>query len=137
MIALTSAAQRGVAVTMISAGVSNQFVVYSAQRSYYEELLRAGVRIFLVNKPLLLHAKHMSVDDEVAVIGSSNLDMRSFTLNLEVTLLVYDREAVQALHRVEIDFRARANQLSADSWRRRPLPAKLLENLARLTASLQ
>jgi cardiolipin synthase A/B len=137
MIALTSAAQRGVAVTLISAGVSNQFVVYYAQRSYYEELLHAGVRIFLVRKPLLLHAKHVSVDDEVAVIGSSNLDMRSFTLNLEVTLLVYDREVVQALHRAEIEFRARANQLSTDSWRRRPLPARLLENLARLTASLQ
>jgi cardiolipin synthase len=137
MIALTSAAQRGVAVTLISAAVSNQFVVYYAQRSYYEELLRAGIRIFLVDKPVLLHAKHMSVDDEVAVIGSSNLDMRSFTLNLEVTLLAFDGQVVSALRCLESDFRARATEVAIDTWRRRPLPAKLLENLARLTASLQ
>ena len=137
LIALTSAAQRGVEVTMISAGVSNQFWVYYAQRSYYEELLRAGIRIFLVSKPMLLHAKHLSVDDAVAVIGSSNLDMRSFTLNLEVTLLAYDAAVVQELRFVEADFRSRATRLDADTWRRRPLPAKLLENLARLTASLQ
>ena len=137
MVAITSAAQRGVRVTMISAGVSNQFLVYYAQRSYYEELLRAGVQIFLVNSPALLHAKHVSVDDDVAVIGSSNLDMRSFTLNLEVTLIAYDGNVVHALRAVEAGFCADATEVKADAWRARSLPAKLVENLARLTASLQ
>ena len=59
--------------------IGDQFFVYHAQRSYYEALLRAGVRIFLFPPPTILHAKHMTIDDEVAVIGSSNMDMRSFT----------------------------------------------------------
>ena len=90
--AITSAAQRGVDVTLISSEIGDQFLVYNAQRSYYEQLLRAGVKVYLYQSPILLHSKHLSVDDDIAVIGSSNMDLRSFTLNLEVLLLCYDKE---------------------------------------------
>ncbi|MFM9745760.1 phospholipase D-like domain-containing protein, partial [Streptomyces brasiliscabiei] len=63
----------------------DQAMVYHAQRSYYEALLRGGVKIYMYEKPFILHSKSMSVDDEVAVIGSSNMDMRSFGLNLEIS----------------------------------------------------
>ena len=69
-----------------SSEAGDQFMVYHAQRSYYEALLDAGVRIWLYPAPYILHAKHFSVDDDVAVIGSSNMDMRSFALNYEVSL---------------------------------------------------
>ena len=66
----------------------DQFMVGHAQRSYYEALLEAGVRIYLYPAPYVLHSKHFTVDDDVAVIGSSNMDMRSFALNYEVSLML-------------------------------------------------
>jgi cardiolipin synthase A/B len=84
MTAITSAAQRGVEVTLFTSEVADQFFVHHAKLSYYEELLVAGVAIWQYRAPALLHAKHMAIDDDVAVVGSSNLDMRSLTLNLEV-----------------------------------------------------
>ncbi len=68
--------------------IGDQPVVYHAQRSYYEELLKAGVRIWMYRAPYILHSKHFTIDDDVAVIGSSNMDMRSFSLNMEVSLMV-------------------------------------------------
>lgn len=135
--AITSAAQRGVDVTLLTAAVSNQFVVHHAQHSYYEELLRAGVHIHLLKAPALLHAKHLSIDDDIAVVGSSNLDMRSFTLNLEITLVAYDHGVVRALREIELAYLERSVKVNLDEWIRQPLPGKLLDNLARLTAALQ
>jgi cardiolipin synthase len=135
--AIVSTARRGVEVTLLSSQVSNQFVVYHAQRSYYEELLRAGVRIMLLQEPAILHAKHVTIDDDIAVIGSSNLDMRSFTLNLEITLVAYDEEVVDKLREVEQDFLARSVEVREGEWLERPLPGRLLDGLARLTAALQ
>jgi cardiolipin synthase A/B len=137
MTAITSAAQRGVDVVLLSSAVSNQFWVHHAQHSYYEDLLRAGVRIFLLDAPALLHAKHLSIDDDIAVIGSSNLDLRSFTLNLEITLVACDPGVVSALRQVEAGFLTRSHELYAHDWTRQPWGDKLIDNLARLTASLQ
>ncbi len=137
MTAVTSAAQRGASVTLLTGAITNEIFVKHAQHSYYEELLAAGVRIFQMRDPAILHAKHMSIDDDMAVIGSSNLDMRSFTLNLEVTLVVYDRSVVADLHRVEAEFVAKSDELLTEEWDRRWLPGRLLDNLARLTAALQ
>jgi hypothetical protein len=58
-------------------------MVHHAQCSYYNALLNAGVKIFLYPAPYVLHSKHFSVDDDVAVIGSSNMDIRSFNLDFE------------------------------------------------------
>lgn len=137
MTAITSTANRGVEVTLLSSQASNQFVVHHAQHSYYEELLRAGVRIHLLKAPALLHAKHMSIDDDIAVIGSSNLDMRSFTLNLEITLVAYDDGVVRSLREIEAGFLERSIELTAEEWSRQPLPGRLIDGLARLTAALQ
>ena len=89
--AVTTAAQRGVDVELFVSEAGDQFMVYHAQRSYYEALLRAGVRICLYPAPYVLHSKHFTVDDDVAVLGSSNMDMRSFALNYEVSLMLPDR----------------------------------------------
>jgi cardiolipin synthase len=137
MTAITSAAQRDVDVVLLTAGVSNQFLVMHAQHSFYEELLRAGVRIYLMQAPGLLHAKHMRIDDDIAVIGSSNLDMRSLTLNLEVTLIAYDADAATALRQVEAGLLRGSRELTLEAWKAEPLTSKLLDNLARLTSALQ
>jgi cardiolipin synthase len=137
MTAITTAAQRGVDVTLISSEIGDQFLVYNAQRSYYEQLLRAGVKVYLYRSPILLHSKHLSVDDDIAVIGSSNLDLRSFTLNLEVTLVCYDKSVVAAMQPVFESYLARAKRLDLEEWAARPTMAKLAENISRLTAALQ
>lgn len=136
-LAITSAAQRGVAVTLINSAAVDQTFVVHAQRSFYDELLRAGVDVRLYRAPVLLHAKAMVVDDDLAVLGSSNMDMRSFTLNMEVSLLLYGPRAMADLAAVLDAYAERADPVTATAWRERPWRARVLENLARLTAALQ
>ncbi len=116
---------------------ADQFLVHHAQRSYYEQLLRAGVRIWLYPRPYVLHAKHMSIDSDIAVVGSSNLDIRSFTLDLELTLLVHGQSFAQQLHHVEDLYRQVSSELTLDTWLARPRLQQVLDNVARLTSSLQ
>ena len=137
LLALTSAAQRGVEVTLIVSEIGDQFLVYHAQGSYYEELLKAGVNIYRYQAPVILHSKSISIDDDIAVIGSSNLDIRSFELNLEITLVCYDTRVVADLHQVEEEYLRCSRQLHLEEWHARPLHTKLFDSLARLTSALQ
>lgn len=75
--AITTAARRGVEVELFVGEIGDQFFVFHAQHSYYQALLEAGVRIYLYPAPHILHAKHLSVDEQVAVVGSSNTSGRS------------------------------------------------------------
>jgi cardiolipin synthase len=106
-----------------------------AQRAYYEDLLAAGVRVHLY-RPRFLHAKHLSIDDQVAVLGTTNIDIRSFALNAEVSLLVFDPVVVAGLARVQERYFANSDLLDADEWSRRALIAKVAQNVARLADSL-
>jgi cardiolipin synthase len=137
MVAITSAAQRGVEVIMINSKIIDQNFVGYAQRSYYEELLKAGVKIYLYKWPILLHSKHMTIDDGIAVIGSSNLDLRSFQLDLEVTLVAYDKTVVNQLKQVQLKNLSNSKKLSLTTWQKRPSKNKIFENIARLTSALQ
>ena len=83
-----------------------------------------------------LHAKNVSVDTDVALIGSSNMDMRSFVLNSEVTVVIYDREVTLQLRRMQDDYIAGSDRMELDRWRRRPWIRKVAENLARLVSPL-
>jgi cardiolipin synthase len=130
--AIVTAARRGVKVTLIVSGIADQFLVSRVQRSNYEELLAAGVKIMLYDAPVLLHSKHLSIDDDICVIGSSNMDMRSFQLNLEVTMVVYDRKVVAALHAIEDGYLARSHELTAEEWAQRSFSEKFVQNATRL-----
>jgi cardiolipin synthase len=135
--ALTSAAERGVEVTIINSEIIDKLLVGHAQRSYYSELLRVGIKIYLYKTPVFLHSKHVTIDDDVAVIGSSNLDIRSFELDQEVTLVMYDKKVVQQLRKIEHRYAANSSQVNPYSWARRPFYLQSLDTLARLTAVLQ
>jgi cardiolipin synthase len=135
--AITTAAQRGIDVQLFVSEIGDQPIVYHAQRSYYEALLRAGVRIWLYPAPVVLHAKHVTIDDEVAVIGSSNMDMRSFSLNLEISVMVRGKSFVRSLREVEDTYRQASRELKLDEWLGRPFRMAVLDNAARLTAALQ
>ncbi len=135
--AVTSAGYRGVDVELFVPEQADQFFVHHAQRSYYEQLLRAGVRIWLYPQPYVLHAKHMSVDSDISVVGSSNLDIRSFTLDLELSLLVHGRSFAAQLRHVEDGYREVSRELTLSAWLARPRWQQVTDNLARLTSSLQ
>jgi cardiolipin synthase len=135
--AITTTAQRGVDVELFVGEMGDHAMTWHAQRSYYEELLRAGVRIWLYRAPTILHAKHFTIDDEVSVIGSSNMDMRSFSLNLEVSVMVRGHRFVDALREVQDAYKEHSFELTLDEWIDRPRRSKVLDNVARLTAALQ
>ncbi|PZE70395.1 MULTISPECIES: cardiolipin synthase [unclassified Curtobacterium] len=135
--AITTTAQRGVDVELFVGEMGDHAMTWHAQRSYYEELLRAGVRIWLYREPTILHAKHFTIDDEVSVIGSSNMDMRSFSLNLEVSVMVRGHRFVDALREVQDSYKEHSFELTLDAWVDRPRRSKVLDNVARLTAALQ
>jgi len=132
--ALRIAALSGVEVQLIVSASSNQRLTAWAQRAWYAELLQAGVRIALY-RPQFLHAKHLSVDEDVALVGSINLDIRSFALNAEIGLVCYDRAVVARMREIEAGYLADAEQLDADAWQQRPAWRRSLEGLARLADS--
>jgi cardiolipin synthase len=135
--AVTTAAERGVDVELFVSEVADQFMVGHAQASYYRALLEAGVRIHRYPAPLILHAKHFTIDDTVAVIGSSNMDMRSFGLNYEVSLMLPDPAVVARMREVEDGYRALSKELTLADWDRRPRTVRFVDNVMRLTAALQ
>ncbi|GAB3264345.1 phospholipase D-like domain-containing protein [Alteromonas gracilis] len=135
--ALTTAAYRGVAVELVVSEASDGFMVERAQRSYYRALLESGVRIQRFRAPAILHSKFMTVDDEVAVMGSSNMDMRSFGLNYEIMLLATGGDVDDELRELVAAYRSGSVELTAEEWARRPWWERYLENLMRLTSALQ
>jgi len=134
--AITTACQRGLEVQLFVSEIGDQGLVYHAQRSYYSALLEAGVRIFLYPAPYILHAKHFSIDDDIAVIGSSNMDIRSFSLNMESSLLVRGSSFVQGMREVEQHYRDVGRELTLEEWNREPAKATFLDGVARLTSAV-
>jgi cardiolipin synthase len=134
--AITSACERGVEVQLFVSEIGDQWLVWHAQRSYYETLLQAGVRIFLYPAPYILHSKHFSIDDDIAVIGSSNMDIRSFSLNAEVSVLVRGASFVAGMREVEEGYRRAGRELTLEQWRREPRSATFSDGVARLTSAL-
>ncbi|MFN6208213.1 MAG: cardiolipin synthase [Planctomycetota bacterium] len=133
--ALQTAAMRGVEVHLVVSEVEDQFLVGQAQQSYYEELLETGVRIHLFQGEFL-HAKHLSIDEEVCLIGSSNMDIRSFVLNAEISLLAYDRQLTEDLINQQKRYFSRSRELQLSAWRRRSYLRQLSQNVCRLLSPL-
>ncbi|NYF99267.1 cardiolipin synthase [Janibacter cremeus] len=134
---IMAAIARGVTVELFVSEIGDQALVWHAQRSYYASLLDAGMRIYQYPAPYILHAKHFSIDDDVAVIGSSNMDMRSFGLNCEVSLMVRSRHYVEQMRRVEDEYRSISTELTAQQWAMEPTRRTVVDGLARLTSALQ
>jgi cardiolipin synthase len=133
--ALRAVTRRGVEVHLVVSKHANQLVSQFAQRAYYDDLLSAGVAIHLY-EPRFLHAKHLTIDDSIALIGSTNMDIRSFALNEEINLLVYDPQIVSCVKALQEGYFAKSERISAEVWTRRSLTEKVLQNTARLTDSL-
>jgi cardiolipin synthase len=134
MMALTSAALGGLDVRVLVPRLSDSRLVTWAARSYFDDLIAAGARVYEYG-PRLLHTKALLVDDGLAIIGSANFDSRSFRLNFEVSVLFRDAAIAAELARlIEGEF-ASAPRVRAE--RARPLwSARLPEALARLLSPL-
>ncbi|MBX3734068.1 MAG: cardiolipin synthase [Verrucomicrobiae bacterium] len=133
--AVRTAVERGVDVRVVLSRHSNQLFTILAQRSFYDELLEAGVKIHLY-RPRFLHAKSVLVDDDLAIVGSSNIDIRSFALNAEASLMVSDPAVAAQLDRINQRHFADSDLLDAAAWARRPFRQRAAQNIARLADSL-
>lgn len=134
-LALQAAAMRGVEVTLVLPKKVNSPLVGFAGKSEFGALLDSGVRIRLHRRGLL-HSKTMTVDRRFGMIGSVNLDMRSFWLNFEATLFVYDDDFASQLRWLQTGYIEESDELTAQKWRQRPFAEKGIEHVARLFGPL-
>jgi cardiolipin synthase len=132
--ALTSAALRGLDVRVIVPARSDSRIVSAAARSYYDDLIAAGVRVFEYG-PRMLHSKALLVDEDLCVIGSANFDHRSFRLNFELNLLVHGRELASTLEASLLDDLGHCHEITADRPAA-PFHRRLGEACARLLSPL-
>lgn len=135
MTALGTAVLRGVDVRIEVSAVADQRLVHFAQTSYYDELLALGVRIYHY-RDYLLHAKSVRIDDRLGIIGSSNVDIRSFQLNEEVSLLLFTEPDIARLRDIHDGYFAASNEVLPHAWRQRGKLRRLAENAARLVSPL-
>lgn len=128
---LISAALRGVDVTLLLPAKTDAPFVKYASRSFYEELLEAGVKIFEY-QPRILHAKLLTIDNRWTLLGSGNMDVRSFKLNFELNLMVYGKEfSSQTLAILAKDLE-QSREILLSQFRGRPISQKIIENFCRL-----
>lgn len=141
--AVTTACYRGVRVDLLVSEQADQFMVHHAQTSYYQALLEAGVHIHQFPAPYILHTKFLLADHgpesdvPVAAFGSSNLDMRSFGLNYESTLLVAEGDLLDDLYLLGETYKSVSIPLTLEEWNKRGFWRRYIDNVMRLTSALQ
>jgi len=135
--ALISASLRGVRISILNSQAMDQWMVGHAQRSYYQELMTAGVTIHLYKKPQLVHEKYMTIDDKVGIIGSSNFDIRSFELNQECVVVAYDTKTAKKLTAHHYELILNSRKISLALWKKRSIGKIFLDSIARLTSAFQ
>ncbi|MBC8453716.1 cardiolipin synthase [PVC group bacterium] len=127
--ALRSAALRGIDVRLITPAKNNHIYAGLAERSFYEDLLESGVRIFN-RAPPFMHAKAMLIDNHCAIVGTANLDVRSLRLNYETNIVVYNEAFSDKMKRIVLDDEAQSEEVILAQWRIRPAWKRMAENLA-------
>lgn len=135
LIALTSAAARGVDTLIIMPAKNDSALVRHASNAYLGELLAAGVKVARYTGGLL-HTKSVTVDQNLSAFGTVNLDMRSFHLNFELTLLIYDHDFTRRLTSLQQSYVMSSNMARLDEWQKRPFHTRLIDNTARLLGPL-
>ena len=129
--ALRLAAMRGVSVEVIIPRRSDHWIVDAAGLFYCGQLLKFGVNIYLFNQGLL-HSKTLTIDDSFGMIGSANFDIRSFYLNFELSISMFDARAVDELSRIQEHYRDQSDALTLKDWRARSRWQHLGSNIAKL-----
>lgn len=133
--ALCIAGQIGLSVKILVPKTTDSKIADAAANSYYAQLLRAGVEIFQYHKGFL-HAKTMVADATLAMIGTANIDNRSFELNFEVNAVIYDKSVAQELRATFYNDLKESVRIDKESWLERPWQKRLPEKLARLCSPI-
>ena len=126
--ALCAAAHRGVRVTLIFPRINDSWIVAAASRSYYRKLLEAGCLIYEFDNGLL-HAKTLTMDGKISLIGSSNLDLRSFDLNYENNILMQDAKTTETIQQRQQDYIAKSTLVDLASVLAWPYHKRIWNNV--------
>jgi cardiolipin synthase len=129
--ALKAAVLRGVSVQLILPSVTDSSLIFHAGRSYYSELLRAGIRIF-ERRDVLLHSKTVVIDGVWSTVGSTNLDWRSFLHNHELNAVVLGADFGAQMRTAFERDRAASAEITISQWTQRSLGDRVKQGLARL-----
>jgi cardiolipin synthase len=132
---LENAALRGIDVRLIVPEKSDLRMVWMAGKSYFDDLMLAGVKVYLY-RPTILHTKVLIIDDAVGVVGSSNVDIRSFFLNFELGVFLYGEKEIGLLESAFEEDLARSLRLDPATFSRRPRSVRFLEDTCRIFSPL-
>jgi cardiolipin synthase A/B len=131
MDALIIAASSGLSVKLLVPGKSDSKLVNAACRANYTDLIQGGVEVYTYQKGFV-HAKTLVIDGKLSMIGTANMDYRSFDLNFEVNAIIYDKAFSKKLRNAFFDDLEHAHRLDEKKWNKRPFYLKLSERAARL-----
>jgi cardiolipin synthase A/B len=129
--ALRIAALSGLSVKLLVPGICDSKLVNAASKAHYNDLLQAGVEIYIYQKGFV-HSKTMVTDGKMSIVGTANMDIRSFELNFEVNAIVYDAAFSKKMRKIFFDDLKDAEQLDPELWYKRSLIKQLPEKLARI-----
>ncbi len=133
--ALRLAVMRGVQVDLVLPANTNHPIVDLAGRFYCQQLLADGIHVHLHHSGLL-HAKTLTVDDHLAMVGSANFDVRSFFLNFELNVFFYNPAVTTQLRDHQLKFLSESKEISLEAWRKRRIIDRIAENFAKLLSPL-
>ncbi|HEY1686724.1 MAG TPA: cardiolipin synthase [Tepidisphaeraceae bacterium] len=135
VLALLTAKDRGVDVTLVLPDKSDNIFTAAASRAHFHTLLNAGIRLFFF-RPGLLHTKTITVDGQIAVMGSANIDVRSFYLNFELSMLLYDSSVTEQLQAVQQSYISQSRQMHLDDCDQRSLVFRYIDAVVALISPL-
>ncbi len=133
--ALRLAAARGVDVDIIVPDRSDHYLVDQASAYYCGVVLKNGANVYLFREGMI-HTKIMTVDDDMAMVGSANFDIRSFYLNIELVLILFDPEFIYNLRMLQNCYKGHSTLIRPDAWFKRPLPKRMFEGMVKIFSPL-
>ena len=132
---LENSAKSGVDVRIIMPGIPDKKIIYWMGQSYYEELLKSGVKIYQY-KPGFVHAKCFVCDDEIATVGSINMDYRSLYLHFECGVWMYQSKAVMQVKEDVLDTLQQCEEITMEFCRKRPAVIRTMLGVLKIFAPL-
>jgi len=132
--AITSAAQSGVDVRVMIPSVPDKMYVYYTTLSYMDELLEAGVRVYLY--PGFIHSKTLVCDDEICTIGTTNIDVRSFLLHFEINAFMYSSIEAEKNRYIFLEDQEKSTELTPEAYKKRGIKTIMKEGFFRLFAPI-
>lgn len=136
MEALKIAALGGIDVRILFPGRYDHISVYYASRTYLAELIKCGVKVYFYKKDSFVHAKSITVDGRISMVGTANMDIRSYELNYEINAVIYDDETTKILEELFNDDLSVSTMMTEEEYGRTPKYIKVAEAFARMFSTL-